>query len=55
MAIGVASWEARRWLGWQSLTEGAPADLVGYPADPRRDLTVLRDPVRILLRGRVVR
>ena len=54
-AIGAASWQARRWLGWPSLTEGAPADLVGYATDPRRDLAVLRDPARILLRGRVVR
>ncbi|HEY3610940.1 MAG TPA: amidohydrolase family protein [Pseudonocardiaceae bacterium] len=54
-ALGAASWQARQWLGWPSLTEGAPADLVGYTADPRRDLTVLRDPARILLRGRVIR
>jgi imidazolonepropionase-like amidohydrolase len=54
-AIGAASWQARQWLGWPSLTEGAPADLVGYAADPRRDLAVLRNPARILLRGRVVR
>jgi imidazolonepropionase-like amidohydrolase len=54
-AIGAASWQARQWLGWPSLTEGAPADLVGYAADPRLDLAVLRDPARILLRGRVVR
>jgi imidazolonepropionase-like amidohydrolase len=53
-AIGAASWTARAWLGWQSLAEGAPADLVGYPADPRQDLDVLRSPARILLRGRVV-
>jgi imidazolonepropionase-like amidohydrolase len=54
-AIGAASWQARQWLGWPSLTEGAPADLVGYTTDPRRDLTVLREPARILLRGRVIR
>jgi imidazolonepropionase-like amidohydrolase len=54
-AIGAASWQARQWLGWPSLTEGAPADLVGYAADPRLDLAMLRDPARILLRGRVVR
>jgi imidazolonepropionase-like amidohydrolase len=54
-AIGAASWQARQWLGWPSLTEGAPADLVGYTNDPRRDLTVLREPARILLRGRVIR
>jgi imidazolonepropionase-like amidohydrolase len=54
-AIGAASWRARQWLGWPSLTEGAPADLVGYPDDPRRDLAVLHSPGLIVLRGRVVR
>ena len=54
-AIGAASWQARQWLGWPSLTEGAPADLVGYAADPRLEPAALRDPARILLRGRVVR
>jgi imidazolonepropionase-like amidohydrolase len=53
-AIGAASWSAREWLGWQSLSEGAPADIVGYPTDPRQDLAVLRSPSRIMLRGRVV-
>lgn len=54
-AIGAASWRAREWLGWPGLTEGAPADLIGYPADPRTDLAALRSPSRILLRGRVIR
>ncbi|HEX4702433.1 MAG TPA: amidohydrolase family protein [Pseudonocardiaceae bacterium] len=54
-AIGAASWLARQWLGWPLLTEGAPADLVGYSTDPRHDLDVLHTPSRILLRGRVVR
>jgi imidazolonepropionase-like amidohydrolase len=53
-AIGAASWQAREWLGWQSLTEGAPADIVGYPTDPRLDLSALRTPSRIMLRGRVI-
>jgi imidazolonepropionase-like amidohydrolase len=54
-AIGAASWDARQWLGWPSLTEGAPADLIGYPTDPRRDLDVLRTPSRIMLRGNLIR
>ena len=54
-AIGAASWRARAWLGWPSLSEGAPADLVGYPVDPRENLDVLRSPGLIVLRGRVVR
>ncbi len=54
-AIGAASWQARQWLGWPSLTEGAPADLVGYPVDPRTDMAVLHTPAIVVLRGRVVR
>jgi imidazolonepropionase-like amidohydrolase len=54
-AVGAASWQARQWLGWPLLTEGAPADLVGYPTDPRHDLDILRTPGRILLRGRIIR
>ncbi len=53
-AIGAASWRARAWLGFAALGDGAPADLVGYPSDPRSDLRVLQAPGRILLRGRVV-
>jgi imidazolonepropionase-like amidohydrolase len=53
-ALGAASWAARAWLGYQGLTEGAPADLVVYPTDPRADLRVLRAPTAILLRGRLV-
>ncbi|HVV19767.1 MAG TPA: amidohydrolase family protein, partial [Pseudonocardiaceae bacterium] len=52
-AIGAASWQAREWLGWQGLVDGAPADVIGYPTDPRTDLGALRAPSRILLRGRV--
>lgn len=52
--IAAASWRGREWLGFGSLTERGLADLVAYDADPRRDLRVLRDPKRIVLRGRVV-
>ena len=54
-AIGAASWSARQWLGWPSLTDGAPADLVGYESDPRHNMDILRTPRRVVLRGRVVR
>ncbi|HEY3260896.1 MAG TPA: amidohydrolase family protein [Pseudonocardiaceae bacterium] len=54
-AIGAASWRARGWLGLPDMAggvvDGAPADLVGYDADPRADLEVLRHPSRLLLRG----
>ncbi|MPZ60080.1 MAG: amidohydrolase family protein [Propionibacteriales bacterium] len=55
-ALGAASWRAREWLGHNpTLEEGAPADLVVYPADPTLDVGVLREPSRVILRGRVVR
>jgi imidazolonepropionase-like amidohydrolase len=55
-ALGAASWRARVWLGLPgTLDEGAPADLVVYPADPLADLGVLASPARIILRGKVVR
>ncbi|MBD8869034.1 amidohydrolase family protein [Nocardioides donggukensis] len=54
-ALGAASWRAREWLGWNAgLDEGAPADFVVYDRNPLEDLTVLRTPARVVLRGRVV-
>ncbi len=54
-ALGAASWRAREWLGWEpALGEGAPADFVVYPRDPLADLSVLREPSAVVLRGRVV-
>jgi imidazolonepropionase-like amidohydrolase len=54
-ALGAASWRAREWLGWNAtLDEGAPADFVVYPRDPRADLSVLRQPAAIVLRGQLV-
>ncbi|GAB2929148.1 amidohydrolase family protein [Streptomyces mayteni] len=53
-AVAAATWRARAWLGRPGLTEGAPADLVVYEADPRRDVGVLAAPRRVLLRGRIV-
>jgi imidazolonepropionase-like amidohydrolase len=54
-ALGAASWRARAWLGWNAtLAEGAPADFVVFDANPLDDLTVLRTPARVVLRGRVV-
>ena len=44
----------RAWLGRPGLTEGQDADFVVYEDDPRRDVRVLADPRRIVLRGRVV-
>ncbi|MCU1431443.1 MAG: amidohydrolase [Actinotalea sp.] len=52
--VAAASWAARRFLGVPGLVEGAPADLVVYPADPRRDIGVLSAPRAVVLRGSVV-
>nr|WP_218910515.1 amidohydrolase family protein [Nocardioides thalensis] len=53
--LAAASWRARAWLGWNSgLGEGDPADFVVYPRSPVEDLSVLRSPTRVVLRGRVV-
>jgi imidazolonepropionase-like amidohydrolase len=53
-AVGAASWAARDWLGRPGLAVGAPADLLVYRDDPRRDPAVLREPASVLLRGRPV-
>ena len=53
-ALGAASWRARAWLGFAGLDEGAPADFVVYDADPVQDLSVLRRPAYVVLRGRRV-
>ena len=50
-ALRAASWDARPWLGRSGLEEGAPADLVVYANDPRADLTVLKEPRAVVLRG----
>ena len=53
-ALAAGSWAARRWLGHRGVDEGAPADFVVYDGDPRANLGVLRSPVRIVLRGRIL-
>jgi imidazolonepropionase-like amidohydrolase len=54
-ALAAGSWGARAYLGLPGLVEGAPADFVGYAADPRAELGTLAAPTRIVLRGIVVR
>jgi len=51
--LAAGSWGARGWLGFPGLVPGGLADLVCYDTDPRTDLRVLREPRRIVLRGRV--
>jgi imidazolonepropionase-like amidohydrolase len=54
-ALAAGSWAARAWLGRpDTLVDGTPADLIVLDDDPRRDLTVLRAPRFVILRGRVV-
>ena len=54
-ALGAASWRAREWLGLDgSLAEGTTADFVVFDGNPLEDLGRLKDPQRIVLRGRVV-
>jgi len=53
-ALAAGSWAARHWLGGPVLEEGAPADFLVCDSDPLADLSVLRSPVRIVLRGRIL-
>jgi imidazolonepropionase-like amidohydrolase len=53
-ALAAASWAARSWLGLPGIEEGAPADVVVYDTDPRKDLDALARPQRIIIRGHVV-
>jgi imidazolonepropionase-like amidohydrolase len=51
-ALGAGSWRARNWLGHPAtLSDGTPADLVIFAADPRADLRVLSAPRQVILRG----
>jgi len=53
-ALTAASWGARSWLHRPGLQEGAGADLVIYPGDPREDIGILAAPEHIVMRGTVV-
>jgi imidazolonepropionase-like amidohydrolase len=54
-ALEAGCWAAREWLGRPGLAEGESADLVVYPGDPRKDVSVLAAPAAIVLRGRAFR
>ena len=54
-ALAAASTDARRFLGFPGIEDGAPADLVIYPADPRDTPAVLNTPDLVMLGGRIVR
>ena len=54
-ALGAGSWRAREWLGFDgSLSEGSAADFLVLARDPLADVSVLREPSSIVLRGAVV-
>lgn len=49
--VAAATWEARSFLGVDTLTEGASADLVVYDEDPRQRIGALAAPAHVVLRG----
>ena len=51
VVLDAATWGARAWLRRPGLDEGADADLVVLPSDPREDLAVLAAPTAVVLRG----
>lgn len=53
-AVASASWRARAFLGLAGAQEGASADVVVYPEDPRADPAVLAHPGAVVLRGHLL-
>jgi imidazolonepropionase-like amidohydrolase len=51
-ALAAGSWAARAFLGMPGIEEGAPADVVAFERDPREDLSVLAEPLAIVLNGK---
>lgn len=54
-ALGAASWRAREWLGVPGIEEGASADLVVFDTNPLEDISAVKRPRWIILRGQVVK
>jgi imidazolonepropionase-like amidohydrolase len=53
-ALGAGSWAARDWLGFPGVAHDAPADLLVFADDPRRDLRILNHPECVIVRGHVI-
>lgn len=53
--VAAATWEARTYLGAPGISEGAPADVVVFPEDPRVNIDVLAHPSAVFLGGKRVR
>jgi imidazolonepropionase-like amidohydrolase len=53
-ALAAGSWAARAWLDLPGVQEGAPANLVVFPDDPREDPEALLRPSLIVLDGVVI-
>ncbi len=49
--LAAATWRARAFLGAEGIADGASADVVVLPGDPREDIGVLAHPEHIVLRG----
>lgn len=52
--LDAATWASRRFLGAPGLEDGAPADLLVVPRDPRSDHRALRERNHVVLNGRIV-
>lgn len=53
-ALEAGAWAARRWLGAESISEGASADLLVTDDDPRSHPATLRRLKHIVLRGQLI-
>src|SRR5690625_505112 len=52
--LEAAAWAPRSFLRAPGLEDGAPADLLVVPRDPRRDHRALRERTHVVLDGRIV-
>lgn len=50
--LDMATWQAREYLGFPALSQGAPADFVVYERNPAEDLRILATPKMVHL-GRI--